>query len=301
MAFLAIYLIWGSTYLAIKVVVTSVPAFLSAAIRFLVAGILAYGWLRWRGHPSPSRTQWRAASVVGLLLLLGGNGLVSWAEMRISSGVAALLVAFVPIWIVVLDRERDGRPSLLLLLALAAGLLGIFILIGPEELVGAGRVDLVGAGAVVLATISWAIGTLRSRRAPLPPSPFMSTAAQMLAGGAGLLLASALTGELGRADFGAVPREAFVALAYLIVFGSFVALSAYVWLLRVQPTERVATYAYVNPMVAVLLGAAILGEPLTPRVVVASVIIVLSVGLIVSGPRWSTWVEGRRRRDSTLT
>ena len=283
-AFAAVYVIWGSTYLAIRIAVTSVPPFLSAGARFLIAGALAYVWLRARGHPSPTRPEWRAAAVVGLLLLLGGNGLVSWAEMRISSGAAALLVAFVPIWIVLLDRRRHGRPPGILVLALAGGLLGIVILIGPDQLAGAGRVDIVGAAAVLLATISWAVGSLHSRHATLPPSPFMATAAEMLTGGAGLLAVSVLTGELIDFNPAGIPREALAAIAYLVVFGSFVALSAYVWLLRVQPTERVATYAYVNPVVAVLLGAVVLGEPLTPRVIVASAIIVASVGLIVSMP-----------------
>jgi drug/metabolite transporter (DMT)-like permease len=260
----------------------------------LIAGVLAYGWLRLRGTASPNRAEWRAAAVVGLLLLLGGNGLVSWAELRISSGAAALLVAFVPIWIVLLDRRREGRPPGLLLVALAGGLLGIAILIGPDQLAGAGRVDFIGAAAVLVATVSWAIGSLHSRHATLPSSPFMATAAEMLAGGAGLILVSVLSGEMIGFRPSGVPPEALAAIAYLIVFGSFVALSAYVWLLRVQPTERVATYAYVNPVVAVLLGALVLGEPLTPRVIVASAIIVASVGLIVSMPHLARRADRRR-------
>lgn len=277
-AFLAVYLIWGSTYLAIRFAIETLPPFLMAGARFVVAGALLYAWTRWRGTPAPSRAHWPAAIVIGGLLLLGGNGGVVWAETRIPSGIAALLVATVPLWMVLLDTwRRDGaRPGRYTVAGLVVGFGGIALLVGPGQLVGGG-VDLLGAGVLVVASISWAIGSLYSRRAHLPASPLLGTSMEMLAGGVWLVLAGTLTGEWARVDLGAVSPRSAGALLYLIIFGSLVGFSSYIWLLRVSTPARVSTYAYVNPVVALLLGWALAGESLTPRTGVAVALVLAAV------------------------
>jgi drug/metabolite transporter (DMT)-like permease len=284
-AFAAIYLVWGSTYLAIRFAIETLPPLLTAAMRFIVAGPLLYAWARQNGGQRPTRRQWLAAAIAGGLLLLGGNGLVTWAEERVSSGLAALLAATVPLWMVLLDWAflRAGRPSLKVFLGLALGLAGIMLLIGPADLLGEHRVDLAGAGLVLLAALSWAIGSLYARRAPLPEAPLQGTAMEMIAGGVLLLLASGVKGEWGQVDFAAVSLSSWLALAYLTVFGSIVAFTAYTWLLRVSTPARISTYAYVNPVVAVLLGWALAGESLTAQMLLAAVVIVLAVVLITTG------------------
>lgn len=283
-AFAVVYVVWGSTYLAIRFAIETLPPFLMAAGRFLVAGGLMWLWAKRRGAGRPTRRQVAAAAVVGLLLLMGGNGGVVWAELRIDSGLAALLVAMVPLWVVTLEWLRPGgrRPRLPLVLGVAGGLAGIVLLVGPAELAGAERVDLWGAGAVVVASLLWSIGSLYAARADLPASPRQATAIEMLVGGAGLVLVGVVTGEPGRLDLAAVSPLSWAALAYLVVFGSLLAFSAYVWLLRVAPPSKVATYAYVNPVVALVLGWAFAGEELTARTLIAAAVILASVGLIVT-------------------
>lgn len=283
-AFAVVYVVWGSTYLAIRFAIETLPPFLMAAGRFLVAGGLMWLWAKRRGAGRPTRRQVAAAAVVGLLLLMGGNGGVVWAELRIDSGLAALLVAMVPLWVVTLEWLRPGgrRPRLPLVLGVAGGLAGIVLLVGPAELAGAERVDLWGAGAVVVASLLWSIGSLYAARADLPASPRQATAIEMLVGGAGLVLVGVVTGEPGRLDLAAVSPLSWAALAYLVVFGSLLAFSAYVWLLRVAPPSKVATYAYVNPVVALVLGWALAGEELTARTLIAAAVILASVGLIVT-------------------
>lgn len=286
-AFAAIYLVWGSTYLAIRFAVETLPPLLTAGMRFVVAGPLLYVLARRNGGPPPTRKQWLAAAIAGGLLLLGGNGLVTWAEERIASGLAALLAATVPLWMVLLDWIilRASRPSLKAFLGLALGLTGIVLLIGPADLLGEHRVDLAGAGLLLLAALSWAIGSLYTRRAPLPDAPLLGTSMEMVTGGALLLLASGVKGEWGQVNFAAVSPSSWLALAYLTVFGSIVAFTAYTWLLRVSTPARVSTYAYVNPVVAVLLGWAVAGEALTLQMLVAAVIIILAVVLITTGQK----------------
>ncbi len=283
-AFAAIYIIWGSTYLAIRFAIETLPAFLMAGARFVIAGTALYAWSRLRGAPRPTVHNWGAGAIVGGLLLLGGNGAVVWAEHRIPSGVAALLAGIVPLWIVLLDwlRPRGRRPRSMVFAGLGLGLGGIVILVGPGQL-GGGHVDPVATLAMVLGTFLWALGSLYSRRAPLPASPLMSTALQMLSGGALLLLAAGLGGEWGQFNPAAVSARSALACSYLVVFGSLVAYSAYSWLLRVAPAARVATYAYVNPVVAVLLGWALAGEPLSARTLLAGTVIVTAVVLISRG------------------
>jgi drug/metabolite transporter (DMT)-like permease len=287
-AFAIVYLVWGSTFLAILFAIQSLPPFLMASARFLVAGSLLYAWSRLvSGAAAPSRAEWRAAAAVGALLLLGGNGLLVWSEQRIPSGVAALLVGTVPCFMALIDWLRPGgtRPSGYVVAGLLLGLLGLAWLVGPDALMGGGRADLIGATVVVLGSFSWAAGSIYSRHVATPASPFLSTAMQMLAGGAALLALSVSLGEPWAFDVDAVTLRSALGLLYLIVLGSLVAFSAYIWLLRVSTPAKVSTYAYVNPVVAVALGAAFAGEALTLRMVIAAAVIVSGVALITLAPR----------------
>jgi len=283
LALAAVYLIWGSTYLAIRYAIETLPGFMMAGLRFLIAGGLLYAWARATGAPRPEPRQWRPAALIGVLLLLGGNGLVVWAEHRIPSGVTALLVAVEPVWIALLAPFFSGarRAGLKVALGLAAGLVGVTVLvIDPSGGLDPTSIDLAGAGAVVLASLSWAIGSLVAVRADLPRSAGISTGMQMLAGGAALMIASGLAGEWGRLDPAGFSARSLAAFAYLVVAGSIVAFTAYSYLLRNARPTVAATYAFVNPVVAVLLGWAIASEPLTWRVAGSSALILLAVGLI---------------------
>jgi drug/metabolite transporter (DMT)-like permease len=284
-ALFVLYVVWGSTYLAIRFAVEGLPPFLMAGARFLLAGTVLYTWRRARGDAVPVGREWRSAAVVGLLLLVGGNGGVSWAEQRIPSGVASLLVGTLPLWMVLLDVLRPGgrRPGWRAVVGVLAGFVGVVVLIGPaESTAGAEMIDQAGVAAVLLGALLWSVGSLYSRDAPLPSSPLMATSAEMLTGGAGLFVVGTLSGEWGRLNLEAVPARSWWGLIYLIIFGSLVAFTAYTWLLRVAPTPLVSTYAYVNPLVAVFLGHFLAGESLTLRVLIAAVAIVGSVALITS-------------------
>lgn len=284
-AYAAVYVIWGSTYLAIHFAIETLPPFLMAGVRFLVAGLLMYGWIRLRGGAAaPDRVEWRSALVVGAFLLLGGNGGVVWAEQRVPSGLAALLVATVPLWMVLLEWGGGGpRPRARVIAGIAIGFAGLAILIGPADLLGGGAADLTGALVLVVASFSWAIGSVVSRRVRLPDSPLLGTGMEMIGGGALLLLFGTLVGEWGRLDLAAASPRSLWAVLYLIIFGSLVGFTAYVWLLRHVEIAKVSTYAYVNPVVAVLLGWALAGEALTLRVVLAATVIITGVAFITSG------------------
>jgi len=287
-AFAIVYVIWGSTFLAILFAIETLPPFLMASARFLVAGSLLYAWSRFvSGAAAPSPANWRATAVVGALLLLGGNGLLVWSEQRIPSGVAALLVGTVPCFMVLIEWLRPGgsRPTGPVIAGVCLGLLGLAWLIGPDALLGGGRADLIGAVVVVLGSFSWAVGSIYSRHAATPPSPFLSTAMQMIGGGVALLLLSLLLGEPWAFDASAVSLRSLLGLGYLMLFGSIVAFSAYIWLLRVSTPARVSTYAYVNPVIAVLLGWALAGEALTTRMIIAATVIVSGVALITLAPK----------------
>jgi drug/metabolite transporter (DMT)-like permease len=280
-AFAAIYVIWGSTYLGIRFAIETLPPLIMAGTRFLIAGALVYGWMRVRGTPRPTGTNWRAAALVGGLLL-ASNGAVTWAEQWVPSGLAALLIATVPLWMVLLAWLRGGaRPTAGVAAGLALGLAGIVLLVGPGELLGGSHLDPVGAGAILLGSVSWAAGSLYARKAPMPASPLLGTGMEMLAGGTVLLLVGLATGEGAQLHLEALSLRSALALGYLIVFGSIVAFSAYVWLLRVVSPARASTYAYVNPGVAVFLGWALASEPITPLTLVAAAVIVTAVALIV--------------------
>ena len=287
-AFAIVYVVWGSTYLAIRFAIETLPPFLMASARFLTAGTVLYAWARLAGGAErPARAQWKAAAIVGGLLLLGGNGLVVWSELRIPSGVAALLGGTTPVWMVLFDSLRRGgvRPALQVIAGVALGLAGLAWLIGPSSLAGGERIDLIGAGAVVISSITWAAGSIYQRHAPMPASPWLSTAMQMLAGGAALLIVGVALGELPQVNVAFFSLRSVLAFLYLVVFGSIMAFSAYVWLLRVSTPSRVSTHTYVNPVVAVLLGWALAGEPLTPRMIVAAAVIVGGVALITLAPK----------------
>jgi len=275
----AIYIIWGSTYLGIRFAIETIPPFLMAGVRFLLAGAMLYGWARVRGAPRPLRVHWRSAAIIGALLLLGGNGGVTWGEQHIASGLAALLVATVPIWIAALDWLRPGgtRPDGPVIAGLLLGFVGILLLVGPGNLGGGEGNYTLGTLAVLGAAFSWALGSLYSKRAPLPGDALQGIGMEMLAGGVWLWLAGTLAGEWGQLNLGAISLRSGLALAYLTLFGSLVGFTAYVWLLRVVSPARAATYAYVNPVVAVFLGWALAGEELTPLTLVAAAVIIAGV------------------------
>jgi len=281
-AFASIYIIWGSTYLAIRYALESLPPLLMAGARHTLAGALLYAVLRATGTACPQRIHWRSAAIIGALLLLIGNGGVCWAEQTVPSGLAALLVTTVPIWMVLLNwfRREGVRPGIMEIGGVVLGLLGVIILIGSENLAGGAPMNRMGAIVLIAASLSWAIGSIYSRHAPLPKSPLMVTAMQMLCGGVLLLLSGAVSGEGARLELENMSLRSLLALGYLTVFGSLVAFSAYVWLLRVSTPAKVSTYAFVNPVVAVALGFVFAGEPLTPRTMVAAAVIVTAVVLI---------------------
>ena len=278
-----IYVIWGSTYLAIRFAIETLPPLLMAGLRFLVAGGALYAWVAWRGRAvRPTRAQWRAAAVIGGLMLLVANGGVCVAEQTVPSGLAALLVATVPIWIVLFDWLRPGgsAPGLLVVAGILIGFAGAALLLAPGA--GGAAVPAGGGALLVLACIAWAAGSILSRYAPHPPSTLQTTAMQMLCGGALLTLAAGVRGELATANPAGASLRSVLALAYLIVFGSIVAFTAYVWLLRESTPSLAATYAYVNPVVAVLLGRLLAAEPLTARVLLAGTVIIAGVALIIA-------------------
>jgi drug/metabolite transporter (DMT)-like permease len=275
-----VYVVWGSTYTAIVYGLESMPPFLLSGSRFLAAGAILVVALKLTGSfGATTRRHWAAALLTGAPLLALGNGGVVWAQQRVPSGIAALLIASVPLWIAVLDRAVWGRRlSALSIAGLALGFAGIAILV---DFGGSGGVDPVGAAVLVLAALGWATGTLLARGAALPPRPLQAASMQMLAGGTVLMIAATVTGELGEAT---TPSARSIAgWLYLVVFGSIVAFTAYGWLLRVAPTGLVATYAFVNPIVAVLLGWIMLGETIGGRELVAGGVIVAGVALIVRG------------------
>ncbi len=283
-ALLAVYLVWGSTYLAIRFAVAGMPPFLMAGARFLVAGGVLYGWRRLRGDPAPGRLQLRSAAVIGLFLLLGGNGCVVWAEQRIPSGIASLLIATVPLWMALIDLVRPGspRPTRWALAGVLVGLVGVLVLIGPDQLGASRQIDLVGAIVIVGGALSWSIGSLYSRSAPLPSSPLLGTGLEMIFGGVGLFLLGTVTGEWSHLSAASFAFKPLASLVYLIVFGSWVGFSAYTWLLRAAPTSLVSTYAYVNPLVALALGFLLGDEPFTWRVFLAAAVIVGAVAMITA-------------------
>ena len=281
-AFAAVYLIWGSTYLAIRFAVETLPPLLMAGARFGISGAILLAWSRMRGSTGPTRLDWRTGLVSGLLLLLGGNGGVVWAEQRVPSGIAALLVAVVPLWMVLLDwlRPSGRRPPVLVFAGLGLGLAGLALLVGSDALHGHGRIDLTGALVLVFASLSWAAGSLYIKHAPRASSGVNGTAAQMLAGGAVLVTVAIATGELTRMDLAHASSRSMFGFLYLVTFGSLIGFTAYMYLLAHTSAARAATYAYVNPVVAVVLGWAFANEPVTARTLLAAAVILAAVAII---------------------
>ena len=286
LAFAAIYILWGSTYLAIRLAIETLPGFLMAATRFLLAGVILFSWALVRGGKiRDSFSEWPKAFIVGGLLLLGGNGGVTWAEKYVASGLAALLVATEPLWVVILNWALSHRrPNSKVLLGVFFGLVGVALLVGDGLGKGAhgSKLSLIGAGVVLLASLGWASGSVYANRNPIKTTTSMASGMQMLAGGSLLLLLALGTGDYKRLSLDHASWVSIGAFAYLTIFGSLVSFTAYSWLLSNVTTARAATYAYVNPVVAVLLGWLILNEPLSIRMLFGATIIVASVVLITT-------------------
>jgi drug/metabolite transporter (DMT)-like permease len=277
-AFGTIYLVWGSTYLAIAYAIESIPPLLMMGVRSLLAGAVLYGWARLTGAAAPGRAGWRPAAIAGALMFLGSHGLLAWAELRVASSVAALVVATGTFWMLGVEWVRPGgrRPARSTVMGALIGLGGVGILVGR----GGGGVDLLGAGALLLSALLWAIGSVYARDCDLPRSPQLASALPLLTGGVMLVATSLVTGEASQLDVAAIDARAVGALLYLVVFGSVIAFSAYVWLLRTTSAVWVSTHNFVNPAVAVLLGWAIAGEVVTTRALLAGAVIIASIVLI---------------------
>jgi len=283
LAFAAIYLIWGSTYLAIRYAVETIPPLFMMAARHFIAGSALYAWIRARGTPAPRLRHWKNAAIAGLIFFLGSHGSLAWAEQRVSSGLAALLCATLPLWIVLLtwfsSRRRVGAGRLL---GVVLGFIGVAILIGPSGMRSTSGIHLLGPVVVLMGALLWAVGTLYTQRTVLPSSAGLSAAMQMIAGGTSLGLAGLATGEAGRLHLYSVTMKSAAALAYLILFGSLVAFSAFTWLHKVASATRNSTYAYVNPVVAVFLGWLLADEIIAIRTLIATGVILASVFLVNS-------------------
>jgi drug/metabolite transporter (DMT)-like permease len=284
-ALIAVYIIWGSTYLGIRLAIQTIPPFLMVGIRYLISGTILYTLRRLSGDPAPTRKEWRSASIIGLLLLMGGNGALAWAELRIPTGIASLFIATVPLWMVMLDALRPGgkRPSWLVWLGVLVGLIGTILLANPWQAYKTSPpLDPIGIIVLVSGALSWSIGSLFSRNAPLPSSALLGTGMEMLAGSAGVFILGSLLGEWSGFQLANVSLESWAGLAYLVVFGSGIGFVAYTWLLRNAPTATVSTYAYVNPVVAILLGTLVLHEPLETIEIISAAVIIAGVVLITS-------------------
>jgi len=284
-AFGLVYVLWGSTYLAIRYAIGTIPPLLMAGTRFLIAGGGLYLWERLRGTPKPTFMQWRNAAIAGGVMLMLGNGLLSWSELRVPSGLAALIVAIVPLWMVVFHWLSGGaRPGRYAIVGIVLGLLGVGLLVGPS---GHGGVDPAGALAVLIASMSWSAASLFAKRADLPKSLLLTAGMEMIAGGVANWGVGALTGEVAHFNLSAVSGASLVGLGYLIVLGSLVAYSAFTYLVTAVTPAQLGTYAFVNPVIALLLGW-LTGEPLGPRTLPAMAMIIFAVILLTVKPRQRT-------------
>jgi drug/metabolite transporter (DMT)-like permease len=282
---LVLYVVWGSTYLGMKIAMDTLPPFVMGALRFIPAGLLLTAAIAFRHRRTirrPTARGIRDTSIVGVALLLGGTGLVAWGEQTIATGIAALLIAVVPMWLAIFGRVLFGdRVPVLAAVGIAVGLVGVAILAWPAGDVG--ELDPAGLAALIVSPMCWSLGTLyATKRAVLPSPALFSTGIQMIAGGVAFLVAAVVSGQAAEVDMTAISSTSWFGIGYLIVVGSLLGFTTYAWLLTVAPVGRIATYAYVNPVVAVFLGWLILDEPLTVRTIVASVVIVAAVALIVT-------------------
>lgn len=281
LAFAAVYVLWGSTFLGMAFAIRTIPPFLMAGMRHFVSGVVLLAVTAGRGRRRATRAEWRDAAIVGVLLL-GANGLVAWAELRVASGTAALLVATVPLWMVLIDwlRPDGNHPGRGVLIGLGLGLAGLLTLVGPGALVGHGAVDAGGAAALVLGSFAWGAGSIIAQRQPHTTPPLVAVGMQMTAGGAALIAVAAATGELAGFSPARVSLVSALGWGYLVVFGSLIGFTAYAYLLRATTAARVSTYAYVNPVIAVFLGWAFAGERVTARTMAAAAVIVAGVAII---------------------
>ncbi len=286
-AFAALYFIWGSTYLGIRFAIETIPPFLMAGSRLVLAGVPLFLWALARGHAWPRASQWLEAAVVGGLLFVGGHGAVSWSEQWVPTGAAALIIGTLPLWMAILDALRDGGAPIDRRTGggLLIGFLGVGLLIGPEDVIGGPRPDPVASAVLLLGAFSWAVGSVLSRKLKRLPETGLATSMQLLTGGGLLWILGIATGEPGRFEPAAVSARSALALLYLAFVGSLIGFSAFSWLLRVTTPARVSTYAYVNPVVAVLIGWGLGGEALTPRILSGGLLIVSAVVLILARRR----------------
>jgi len=284
LAFAIIYFVWGSTYLAIRVGVREVPPLLLAAMRFLVAGLVLYGWMVAQGERSPNPRQWASVSLLAVLIFVIDYGLVFWAEQQVPSGLAAVMMATIPVFMALSEIIflRTQRLTVRLALALLIGIGGVAVLVSRTLNLGGAPVDRVGAVALIVASMSWSVASVITRKLPLPSSKVMSSGAQMLAGGIFLALAAAALGEFRNFHPSSVSRGAWFALLYLIVAGSIIGFTAYVWLIHHESPTKVGTYAYVNPVVAVLVGYFLGGEGLGLRTILGTLLVLISVVVITT-------------------
>ena len=293
LAFGIIYFVWGSTYLAIRVGVREVPPFLLAGMRFLVAGLVLYAWARATGVPAPTAREWRGATLLAVLIFVMDYGLLFWAERRVPSGIAAVMLATIPVFmtlseiLVVKTQRLTGRLAMALLL----GIGGVAVLVSHSASFGDAPIDTLGACALLFAAISWSVASALSRKLPSPSVKAMSSAAQMFAGGILLTITAALLGEFRGFHPGAVSTKAWLALAYLIVAGSIVGFTAYVWLIHHESPTKVSTYAYVNPVVAVLVGYFLGGEAIGARTIAGTLLVLVSVVVITTTPKVGKKIE----------
>jgi drug/metabolite transporter (DMT)-like permease len=294
LAFAIIYCVWGSTYLAIRVGVREVPPFVFAAMRFLVAGLVLYGWMMARGERWPSMRQWASAFLLGLLIFVLDYGVLFWAEQRVPSGIAAVMMATIPVFMALSEIIflRTQRLTFRLALALLIGLGGVAVLVSNSLNLGGAPIDRAGAVALLIASLSWSVGSALTRKLPLPASKVMSSGTQMLAGGILLAITAGALGEFRDFHPGNVSRETWLALLYLTVAGSIVAFTVYVWLIHHESPTKVGTYAYVNPVVAVLLGYFLGGETLGLRTILGTLCVLVSVVVI-------TTTRGKKRTTET--
>jgi drug/metabolite transporter (DMT)-like permease len=281
-----VYVLWGSTFLAIRIGIESFPPLILAGLRHFTTGLILYPFFRAQAAEKPTPLNWRTAAVSGILLLFVGNGGVSWAELTVPSGITALLVATVSLWLVIVDWLRPGghRPVPMVILGLLLGFGGLALLVGPANLGGAGRVDPRGAAVLVLASLAWASGSIYAKHGGMPSSAMLGVSMQSLAGGAVLLVVAILTGEFRHLHLASVSLRSWLALGYLIAFGSGIGLSAYLYILHHSTAARVATYAFVNPLVALFLGWLIAGETISLRTVLAAAVILTAVILVITAP-----------------
>jgi len=287
LAFGIIYFVWGSTFLAIRVGVREVPPFLLAGMRFLVAGLVLYGWMRAKGTASPTAREWGGASMLAILVFVFDYGLLFWAEKRVPSGIAAVMMATIPVFMAIAEIGilRSQRLTARLAVALLVGMAGVAVLVSRTVNFGDAPIDTAGALALIVAAVSWSVAASLSRKLPLPGAKAMSSGAQMLAGGVFLTVSSMLLGEFRGFHWQAVSTGAWLALAYLIVAGSIIGFTAYVWLIHHESPTKVGTYAYVNPVVAVLVGYFLGGETIGPRTIAGTVLVLVSVVVITTSPK----------------